>query len=457
MSTRILRLYPNLLLGIWGLLVASIFIFNTLHYRLYFQSWSSATERFLVPVVVEGLIFLAFRLSVPTKLVIANMLVGMMAALYAGEFYLAWRLDHRQQQAAKASGGVFDGRDKLRRAGVDAYPIIRGENLLVPDVQGQLHPVLTAHGRPLLPMASIPFTTVVVCNETGAWQIYKTDRHGFNNPDEEWDVTKPAIGIVGDSFAHGSCVPPEQNMAAVLRKRFGSAVNTGVGGFGPLFELAALREYLQPLRPRIVLWAFFVGNDLNENLPVEVLSPLLNRYLSDDNFSQDLIHRSPEIAVLLRRYLDENLTAAMNRVDNPYENLLRYVSLDRVREFVGLGPIQIGYNLSSTQEELDLFAKILQKARDRVEGWGGKFYLVYLPESDRYLSKFGNSSVRQAIYRGVKEIAEREHIPMIDVAAALAEDPSPGTFYAYPGSHFNAKGYKAAGEAIAAALERDSK
>jgi lysophospholipase L1-like esterase len=62
--------------------------------------------------------------------------------------------------------------------------------------------------------------------------------------------------------------------------------------------------------------------------------------------------------------------------------------------------------------------------------------------------------MRQSIYRGVGAIAAQEHIPMIDVAATFATDPSPGNFYAYPGSHFNPRGYQAAAEAVAAVLDR---
>ena len=46
-------------------------------------------------------------------------------------------------------------------------------------------------------------------------------------------------------------------------------INLGVGGFGPLLELAALTEYLTPLKPPVVLWVFFEGNDLTDDLPSE--------------------------------------------------------------------------------------------------------------------------------------------------------------------------------------------
>ena len=101
----------------------------------------------------------------------------------------------------------------------------------------------------------------------------------------------------------------------------------------------------------------------------------------------------------MRSYLDRNLRDGDGPGGQSHGELLRYVSLDRVRSAVGLGPIQIGYNGGDLGEELAVFDQVLATARDRVNGWGGKLYLVYLPDSDRYLSRFGAGTVRQMIYK----------------------------------------------------------
>ena len=41
------------------------------------------------------------------------------------------------------------------------------------------------NGRMLVPLAFKSNVTSVICNESGQWSIFKTDRYGFNN---EWDV-----------------------------------------------------------------------------------------------------------------------------------------------------------------------------------------------------------------------------------------------------------------------------
>ena len=456
-ATTWLAIYSNIMLISWGVFFLALFIFNTLQYHLFLHSISTMMCRFLIPMILGGLFLYTVRCHLQTRLVVANSLLAIIAALYSGEFYLAHRLDVMQQRASQAVNQPFDKRDKLavirdlRTSHINAYPVMRAENLLVADDQGTLRPLTSVNGKPLLPLASIPGAVVVSCNESGQWQIYQTDRHGFNNPDEQWDL-QAEIGMVGDSFAHGSCVPREQNMATLLNTQFGSVLNLGVGGFGPLLELAALTEYIQPLQPPVVLWMFFEGNDLNEDLPREIKSPLLLDYLHNENFRQDLIHRAGDVKLALGGYMDQRLTEAMSLVDGPYENFVRYLTLDRLREAVGVGPLQIGYNFGDMGSEFTLFSEILEKADQRVRKWGGRLYLVYLPESDRYLSRFGNSVVRQNIYQGVMNIAMDKHIPFIDVAAAFAHDPDPATLFAYPGAHFSPRGYSLAASTITRTL-----
>jgi hypothetical protein len=79
----------------------------------------------------------------------------------------------------------------------------------------------------------------------------------------------------------------------------------GLAGAGPLLELATLTEYAAPLKPTVVLWLYFEGNDLR-NLYSELKSPLLMNYL-DPDFSQNLIHRQLQIDKALDRHIDPKL------------------------------------------------------------------------------------------------------------------------------------------------------
>ncbi len=59
--------------------------------------------------------------------------------------------------------------------------------------------------------------TTVFCNETGQYTIYPSDRFGFNNPDTEWSSPKVEWVLVGDSFTHGACVRPGEDIGGQIR------------------------------------------------------------------------------------------------------------------------------------------------------------------------------------------------------------------------------------------------
>ena len=59
-----------------------------------------------------------------------------------------------------------------------------------------------------------------------------------------------------------------------------------MSGTGPLHQLAILKEYVAPLKPKVVLWNFFEGNDLQE-LVIENNNKILKKYLNN-SFSQNL-------------------------------------------------------------------------------------------------------------------------------------------------------------------------
>ncbi len=457
MWRRAVKTYSYLVPGLWAFVALGLLALNLRQADVFMVSTSAMVGRFIVPAVIGIGLIAVLCARATTRLIVANTLGGITVLLYAHEIWLARDIAQDQRAAAQASGSRFDARDKLtvirdmRAAGQEAYPIMRAGNMLAKGTDGDLKPILSSDGKPLLPMASIPRATVVSCNELGTWQIYESDRHGFNNPDTQWNGT-PSVMMVGDSFVHGSCVPKGADMASRLRPEFGRVLNLGVGGFGPLLELAALQEYAAPLKPATVVWVFFEGNDLNIDLPREERSRFLLGYLRDPAFSQNLIERGGEIAGAMRAHLDGAMVEAMQRVDDPRELMASYLSLNRTREEIGIGTAEMGYNPGDLDEELPLFETIIAAARDRVAAWGGQFYLVYLPASERYEARLGEGAVRQRIYRDVQEIAARQRIPLIDVAGAFARESDPERLYAFPGGHMNPEGYQKAAEIIAAAL-----
>ena len=130
--------------------------------------------------------------------------------------------------------------------------------------------------------------------------MFDSDEHGFHNPPGQWRAPLD-LAFLGDSFVHGSCVPSEANMVAVVRRARPSTLNLGTPGGGPLIMLAQLREYLPALRPRTVVWCHFSGNDLLD-LRRESEHPLLVRYL-EPGFTQSLAAKQEAIDRGLEDYV----------------------------------------------------------------------------------------------------------------------------------------------------------
>jgi hypothetical protein len=93
--------------------------------------------------------------------------------------------------------------------------------------------------------------------EAGEFVLYRTDARGLNNPQGTWEFEAVDVGVLGDSYAEGYCVPPEQSFAGLIRDRLPRTLNLGLAGTGPLAQLAMFRERLVPLRPPLVLWFYF--------------------------------------------------------------------------------------------------------------------------------------------------------------------------------------------------------
>ncbi|HET9315745.1 MAG TPA: hypothetical protein VFQ51_09150 [Vicinamibacteria bacterium] len=88
----------------------------------------------------------------------------------------------------------------------------------------------------------------------------RTDAEGFRND------TRPGpaeVAALGDSFTDALTLPLELGWPARLEARTGRTVrNYGVAGFGPQQERRVLVDRVLPRRPRVVVVAFFAGNDI---------------------------------------------------------------------------------------------------------------------------------------------------------------------------------------------------
>jgi hypothetical protein len=89
---------------------------------------------------------------------------------------------------------------------------------------------------------------------------FRTDDEGFRNARVRDRID---VAALGDSFTDAMTVPIEDAWATRLERRTGLAVqNYGTAGFGPQQELRVLKDYAVRHHPRVVVLAYFAGNDL---------------------------------------------------------------------------------------------------------------------------------------------------------------------------------------------------
>ena len=324
----------------------------------------------------------------------------------------------------------------------------------------------TENGR-IYPLSGLSNITTVLANEGNFYPVIETDEHGFHNPKGLYKTDQVDIMLVGDSFTEGMSVKTDQNIAAQLRKLGYNVINIGKGGNGALIELAGLMEYAQPLRPKIVLWLFYL-NDIAE-LKMEMQSPILKKYL-DDDFSQNLITRQQEIHDVLKSYvlgeienykeIENNRKAEIGlelekeRVKFANNPLLRVIKLNNLRTRLKfLSPLQV----AEYKKEWLIFEKILKKSVETVSKWEGRFYFIPLPSIGHYLPS-GPVSAHKKYHKLAMNTATKLNIPVIDPnKTVLLAHPKPISLFPPFGQHYNAEGYRLLTKEINRRIKEDSK
>jgi lysophospholipase L1-like esterase len=433
---------------------------------------------YAVPTILATFCFAALRLSASVRINLAILFTSTTFLIYGLETLLAStpsllkprNIKQARLRAARESGIGFDKRTKLQvvadlaKTGLSAVPeIAPAFVLLKPQRNGSVESELTIEGREFLPLVGIANKPTVFCNETGEYLIYTSDDHGFHNPKGIWSAGPIDIAALGDSFTQGECVRSNQNFVALIRQDYPATLNLGSSGSGPLATLAILKEYLQSMKPKTVLWFYFEGNDLSD-LRREKRSPLLMQYV-ESNFSQRLIVRQDDIDRLFTDYVEnaartrlaeqaaerqarrEEATEISAVFGKRFDRLVRQsgelVLLDHVRQQLGLiyesHRHERERETSSSEAEIDLFGRILSRAKTHVEGWGGSLCFVYLPTWARY----GDPPLQNRDRERVLALARSLQLPVIDVHQAFQAQEDPLEFFPFRlQGHYNDAGHR---------------
>ncbi len=426
-----------------NLILSSVLVLGALAlaYTAYrSRAYPAGTLNGYMAVLAGGLVLCAASLKLPEvhRQTLALSLVSFVVGGYMLESLLACCTTAPDQvaqraAAAEAAGLPYDTRSRYevliaqRQAGQDIYPAANASQL--PALQA-----LTAQGQAILPLGGIAQRLTLHCNETGAYTAYTADEHGFNNPPGLYGTSR--IVLLGDSFTHGNCVEPGQDIAGQLRDRDYDVLNLGYSGNGPLLKLATLKEYAAPIKPRLVLWLYYEGNDLAD-LETEAQNPRLMDYLRTD-YSQDLFNRQAEIDGALTNYVEERVAAVESSGDRGWFDtpLARVARFQHFRDRL----LALSRLAQRPTPPSPLYAEALERARDETASWGGTLVVVYLPSWRRYAAP---DTGRDPFYREeVLATSNALGLPLIDLHQVFVQQPDPLALFPFRlEGHYTAAGY----------------
>ena len=279
-----------------------------------------------------------------------------------------------------------------------------------------------------LPLSGKSNSETILCNESGDWITYESDKYGFRNLNEDWEKKYIDIFIVGDSFAQGFCVEDDFHIATQLKKKTKkNVINVGYGSNGPLLEYASVIEYL-PKNTKNLLWLYYEENDL-ENLNIELKNNILQKYLNDRTFNQNLKNKQKFIDNIIEQELKINLSII--------NNLIKFLKLSETRKII-TKYIQ-NKKTNEIKENYQEFFKILLLTKELLETNGTKFYFVYLPEYGRYSEEYTNHS-----YKKIINFLKKNQINFIDINEEIfSKTKNPLKYFPFKlHGHYNEEAYK---------------
>lgn len=477
---RILR-FANLTLG-----GAACLCLALLCYLIAQNGWAPSL---LLLMVLSGACLASLYLKPSLKINLVLVLCSTVLATYTGELVLsAGKASHlvetetrwlpspageewavERARVARQFGTVFDTRSRLEvirdlgRQGIPAYPAMFSQALFTQDEAGALRSAIIFNGAEALPLGGIANVVTVQCNENGDYTIYDSDEHGFHNPKGLWQANRIKIIALGDSFTRGACVPTGKEFVALIRARHTATVNLGIDGNGPLTMLATLKEYGPFLKPKLALWFYYEGNDLDD-LRLEQQSPLLRQYLAGD-FNQGLLAKQAEIdqALIIFAETIKRSRTLWGRINTLVRQPQSLTSLSTtLKQIISLSLLRwtLGYifqhifgenteetfpPVRATDRDLALFGKVLQSADAFVRAWDGKLVFVYLPQWHRYSAPATASVDRDRVLALVNRLG----MPLVDLHPVFAAHEDPLALFPFrQWGHYNVAGHRVVANAV---------
>ncbi|MAW67291.1 MAG: hypothetical protein CL708_05695 [Chloroflexi bacterium] len=369
-------------------------------------------------------------------------------------------------EKAKEQKVDFDTRDMtdvINSLDYMVYPNFKPGLLLFEDAY--INGIKSNEKNKIFPLANMSNIKSILTNENGYFPIVETDKFGFTNEAKYHNSKKTDILLVGGSFIEGLSVKQEENLSSNLNKAGYKTISLGKAGHGPLLGMASIREYGSFFKPPIVIWGFS-SND-NMKLYYELKSDLLQKYLTDRNFSQNLITKQNEIDEAIRGYINsksigENTDLDFQIIKNESDisvfisKILKIIKLTELRDIVFNKLMN-----TATNEEISL-EQILKIANDEIKKWGGELYIVYTPGLNEVKTNYtpGLSEIKKNNTKNIDKIytlSSNLNINTVNFYQSIIKMNNYKSIYPFgQEGHYNSDGYKMLSEILIQSVEANN-
>lgn len=441
MQIKFLKIFSIIIFLISFFLLAYTFYRSEIYYN------GNNREFYLIYYIIS-LVFLIFSilfiyLSEVIKIYLTIILCTTAFSLYSFEIFLLLKKNYDVANQLNYAKSKFEKENLNKnfdsRTPYEAYIDLKKDDPeLVISFMTKTH---VFNGKNLISFSGISNTNTLFCNELGYYSNYKSDRYGFNNPDDEWDEQLYEYIVLGDSSVHGACVNRPHDIASVLRKITNKGVlNLGIRGSGPLTQYAILKEYMPTQKiSKKILWFFSADTDLND-LMNEINSQSLILYLNNLNYSQNLKLKQYQIDESLRNNIQIELEKKF--ANNTKKNFIffKHLKLFLVRSLFKPEP-----KIPSE------FEKVLIMTRDLAIINNSSLYFVYIPNLTRYFDmKFINYDDE------IKKIVTDLGIPYLNLDEEVySKQKNPRDLFPLDSiGHPNIKGYEIIAKTINQILKK---
>jgi hypothetical protein len=298
---------------------------------------------------------------------------------------------------------------------------------------------------------------------------FTTDSRGFRNRRE---LESADIVLIGDSYVEGFYVSDHETAAAVLEDLSGASVaNLGQSGYGSLQELEILRRFGLALKPKMVAWFFFEGNDLYDDEAFEGMSIYLKEHGTFKTATPKKRSWDSRWKAFLKTSFTRHTFRQIRRLAHPLVPN-GVASFGWFRDEHGQTHSLYFYDYGSLvfteyeQSRFETTQKTLLSAQRECEEQGVRFIVFFIPMKFRVYGEFCTFPAYSRcskwkpwdLNRRMADFCREADISFVDMSEPMKAAAASGRLlYAPEDSHWNAEGHRFVAELVQKAwLEKEN-